>query len=114
MNEILGKSTTFLQAVPGSSLETSVRCSVWYLFIIIGLKSNYKSIMKEITLRVPDQKVEFVLELFDQLGIEVTSEELEIPEEHKAIVRERIKTAKEEEMVPWKEARKQFTFKTRE
>ena len=50
------------------------------------------------------------MELVRQLGLEVT-EDVEIPEEHKKIVRERIKTAKPEEMVPWEEARKQFTFK---
>lgn len=68
--------------------------------------------MKEIILKIPDQKVDFVLELIEQLGLEISSEEMEIPEEHKAIVRERIKTAKPEDMVPWEEARKQFTFKT--
>ena len=45
-----------------------------------------------------------------QLGFEI-SLEVEIPEEHKTIVRDRIKTGKMEEMLPWEEARKQFTFK---
>ena len=66
--------------------------------------------MKEIKLRVPDAKLHFFMELIKQLGFEV-SEETEIPEEHKAIVRERIKTAKPEDMIPWEEARKEFTFK---
>lgn len=52
------------------------------------------------------------MELIRQLGIHV-SEEVEIPEEHKAIVRERIKTAKPEEMIPWEEARKQLSFKVK-
>lgn len=69
--------------------------------------------MKEIILKVPDQKVDFVLQLIEQLGLETTSEFQEIPEEHKAIVRERIRTAKPEDMVPWEEARKQFTFKSK-
>lgn len=68
--------------------------------------------MKEIKLKVPDAKLQFFMELINQLGFEV-SEESEIPEEHKAIVRERIKTAKPEEMVSWKNARKQFTFKSK-
>ena len=68
--------------------------------------------MKEIILKVPDQKVDFVLQLIEQLGLETTSEFQEIPEEHKTIVRERIRTAKPEDMVPWEEARKQFTFKS--
>jgi hypothetical protein len=69
--------------------------------------------MKEIILKIPDQKVDSVLELIEQLGLEVSSEDMDIPEEHKATVRERIKTAKPEDMVPWEEARKQFTFKTK-
>lgn len=66
--------------------------------------------MKEVTLKIPDKKLNFFMELIKQLGFEV-SEEAEVPEEHKAIVRERIKTAKAEDMVPWKDALKQFTFK---
>ena len=51
--------------------------------------------MKEIILKVPDQKVDFVLELVKQLGLEVESEEIEIPEEHKNIVREQISKSQE-------------------
>ena len=68
--------------------------------------------MKEITLKVPDQKVDFVLQLIEQLGLETSTALEEIPEEHKAIVRERIKTSKPEDLIPWEEARKQFTFKS--
>lgn len=68
--------------------------------------------MKEITLKVPDHKIDFVLELFEQLGIEI-SDDIEIPEEHKEIVRERIRTSDPEKLIPWDEARKQFKFKTR-
>jgi hypothetical protein len=66
--------------------------------------------MKEVTLKIPDNKVGFFMELVGQLGFEVC-EEPDILEEHKAIVRERIKTAKSDDMVPWTEARKQLTFK---
>jgi len=52
------------------------------------------------------------MELIKNLGFKV-NEEPEIPEEHKDIVRERVKTAKPEDMVPWKEARKQFSFKSK-
>ena len=69
--------------------------------------------MKEIIIKVPDYKVDFVLELIEQLGLETESEEYEIPEEHTAIVRERIKTSKPENLIPWEEARKQFTFESR-
>lgn len=66
--------------------------------------------MKEVLLKIPDKKYNFFMELITQLGFEV-AEVVEIPEEHKAIVRERIRTARPEEMVPWKEARKQFRSK---
>jgi len=66
--------------------------------------------MKEITLKIPDKKLSFFIELIKQLGFEI-AEKAEIPEEHKAIVRERIRTSKPEDLIPWEEARKQFTFK---
>ena len=68
--------------------------------------------MKQITLNIPDNKYQFFLELVRNLGFE-KAEELDIPEEHKAIVRERIKNSKPEEMIPWHEARKQLRFKSK-
>ncbi|MEX0845330.1 MAG: hypothetical protein WD022_08605 [Balneolaceae bacterium] len=94
----------------------SLREKLSVLFDVYSLLLTHHEItnsMKEIILKIPDQKVDFVLELIEQLGLEVSSEEMEIPTEHKAIVRERIKTAKPEDMIPWEEARKQFTFKTK-
>ena len=66
--------------------------------------------MKEVIIRIPEKKLAFFKELISQLGFEVF-EQIDIPEEHKAIVRERIQTAKAEERVPWKEARKQLSYK---
>lgn len=66
--------------------------------------------MKEITLKIPEKKIDFYIELFKQLGIEI-SEEHEISEEQKNIVRERIKLSKPEELIPWSEAKKQLSFK---
>ena len=60
--------------------------------------------MKEITLKIPDTKFSFFMELVKQLGIEV---------ENKNLVRERIKTAKQEDYVSWEDARKQLKFKTK-
>jgi alcohol dehydrogenase YqhD (iron-dependent ADH family) len=62
--------------------------------------------MKEITLKIPDTKFRFLMELFNQLGIEVLQNDYTIPEEHKEIVRERLKNAKDEDFTPWEEARK--------
>ncbi len=39
------------------------------------------------------------------------TEELPIPEEHKAIVRERIRNSNPDDLIPWEEARKQLRFK---
>lgn len=67
--------------------------------------------MKKITLEVPDHKVNFVIELINQLGLK-SSEQPEIPEEHKEIVRERIRTSSQDDLVSWKEARKRLKFKS--
>jgi hypothetical protein len=66
--------------------------------------------MKEITLKVPDAKLSFFLELVKELGFEVTND-FQIPEEHISTVKERIKSSNPEDAILWKEARKQFTFK---
>jgi hypothetical protein len=66
--------------------------------------------MKEVTLKVPDSKLAFFIELVNQLGFEILQEQ-EIPESHKIIVRERLKTAKQEDVISWKEARKKLSFK---
>lgn len=68
--------------------------------------------MKEVTQKIPDKKLDFFMELVSQLGFEVCKE-VDIPEEHKAIVRERIKTAMPEDLVSWTEAHKQFNFKSK-
>ena len=47
--------------------------------------------MKEIVLKVPEQKLNFFMELVKLLGFEVVREtESEIPQEHKELVRTRI------------------------
>ena len=69
--------------------------------------------MTEITLKIPDTKFSFFMELVKQLGIEVDNKNIEIPEEHKNLVRERIKTAKQEDYVSWEDAREQLKFKTK-
>ena len=68
--------------------------------------------MKEVTVKIPDNKYQFFMELVSNLGFDRT-EEIDIPEEHKAIVRERIKNSKPEELIPWQEARKRLRFKSK-
>ena len=45
--------------------------------------------MKEVTIKIPEAKINFFMELMRQLGFEVTHK-YEIPEEHISIVRDRI------------------------
>ena len=65
--------------------------------------------MKEITLKVPDHKVDFVMELIEQLGLDVSGEP-DIPEEHKAIVRERINKSKNnpDRLLDWEQVKDSF------
>ena len=67
--------------------------------------------MTEITLKIPDSKVLFFKELVQNLGFDFTIRVDAIPEEHKTIVRDRIKTAKKEDYISWEEARKQLKVK---
>ena len=68
--------------------------------------------MREVTLKIPEEKFEFYMELFGQLGLE-TELEYEIPEDHKEIVRERIRNSRSEDLIPWEEARKKLKFKSK-
>ena len=67
--------------------------------------------MKEITVKIPDKKLDFFMELINQLGITI-SREVEIPEQHKAIVRNRIKKSNEnpERFIDWNKANSKFKF----
>lgn len=64
--------------------------------------------MKEITLKIPDTKLHFFIELFNQLGLEVKDEELSISKEHQKIVLDRIKNTKEEDLLNWDEIKDEF------
>ncbi len=64
--------------------------------------------MKQVTLNIPDTKLRFFMELFKQLGLEVSDEEVVIPEEHKEIVLERIQNTKEEDLLNWDDIKDDF------
>lgn len=51
------------------------------------------------------------MELVQNLGF-VKPEDFDISEEHKAIVKERIKNSEPEALISWQDARKQLCFKT--
>ena len=61
--------------------------------------------MREVNLKIPEEKFEFYMALFEQLGLEAEME-YEIPGEHKEIVRERIRNSNPEDLIPWKKAKK--------
>jgi hypothetical protein len=46
-------------------------------------------VMKEVTLKIPDDRLSFFMELFEQLGLEV-ADSVSVPDEQKEVVRERI------------------------
>jgi hypothetical protein len=49
--------------------------------------------MREITLKIPDKKISFFMELVNQLGLEIKNDII-IPEKHSQIVLERIEASK--------------------
>ena len=67
--------------------------------------------MKEVTLKIPDQKFDFFMNLVKELGFE-ESEKVEIPEEHKKVVRERVKKSEDnpQRLVEWDEVKDNFKF----
>jgi hypothetical protein len=65
--------------------------------------------MKEVTLKIPENRLTFFMELVEQLGFEVAGE-LEISEEHKAMVRDRIKKSDQnpERLLDWEQVQDNF------
>jgi len=65
--------------------------------------------MKEVTLKIPENRLTFFMELVEQLGFEVAGE-LEISEEHKAFVRDRIKKSDQnpERLLDWEQVQDNF------
>ncbi|CAN5147535.1 hypothetical protein BH23BAC3_BH23BAC3_25390 [soil metagenome] len=66
-------------------------------------------IMKEITLKIPDKKLGFFMELMKELGFEIR-DEIEIPEEQQEEVNKRLKLIDSGEMSTcnWNEAEKEI------
>ena len=64
--------------------------------------------MKQIVLSVPNNKFNFFMKLINGLGyVKVTDD---ITENHKEIIRSRIKTSKSEDLIDWAKAKKSFKF----
>lgn len=67
--------------------------------------------MKKITLNIPDKQIDFFKELVTKLGFEISQEqEIEISEEHKRIVRNRIKESDQtpERLLNWNDIKDSF------
>ncbi|MEQ6120504.1 hypothetical protein [Reichenbachiella sp. MALMAid0571] len=68
--------------------------------------------MKQVTLNIPDSKYQFFIELVKNLGFDKAEELDIIPEEHKAIVRERSLKSKEnpDRLLDWDQVQDNFRF----
>lgn len=64
--------------------------------------------MKEVTLKVQEDKYRFFMELMAQLDFVQVEEDFEVPEFHKSIVRERLATYKNEEQYKWEDIKDKF------
>ncbi|MEN8248919.1 MAG: addiction module protein [Bacteroidota bacterium] len=67
--------------------------------------------MKQITINIPESKYNFFIELIHNLGFK-KAEEYDIPEEHKAIVRERIEKYNQDpdRLLYWEDVQDDFKF----
>ncbi len=65
--------------------------------------------MKEVTIKIPDTKFNFFMELMKQLGFEVTHK-YDIPEEHISVVMDRIKKSEEDptRLENWEDVKENF------
>jgi hypothetical protein len=65
--------------------------------------------MKEVILKVSEKKLDFFMELFERLGLEVSSAP-DISEEQKTIIRERILKSAEnpDRLLDWEEVQDSF------
>ena len=72
--------------------------------------------MKEITLKIPDKDIASFLKVLQKLDYVEISEHSDIPEQHKDIVRDRIKKSHSDpnRLQPWDEARHTLNVKSRQ
>lgn len=67
--------------------------------------------MQEVTLKIPEKKYGFFMELIKQLGFEV-QDKIAIPKEHKKIVLDRMKKSKQnpDRLLDWENVKDDFKF----
>ena len=68
--------------------------------------------MREVTLKVPDNKLAFIIDLTKQLGFEAFVEDVEINDIQKETVRERIRKTNENpgRLLAWGDVKDSFKF----
>ncbi len=64
--------------------------------------------MTEITLKIPDSKLEFFIELFKKLGLEIKNKNFSIPQKHQNIVLDRIANTNDDELLDWENVKDDF------
>ena len=67
--------------------------------------------MPRVVINVPDEKLAEFNQVMQQMGFQPQEENFTVPEWHKDIVRERIRTAKEEDYIPWEEVKRKLDEK---
>jgi len=71
--------------------------------------------MKRVTIKVPEKKLEFFMKLMEELDFKtqegnvlISDDENDIPEMHKAIVRNRISKSNPEKLLDWDKVQDEF------
>lgn len=66
--------------------------------------------MKQIILNIPEQQLDFFMQLIKNLGYEAELNDFNISEEDKKLVRKRIETAENDSMLTLSEVKRQLNF----
>ncbi|MCD9575764.1 hypothetical protein [Flavobacterium soyae] len=68
--------------------------------------------MTQITLNIPDNELSFFMQLIEKFNYETVINEFSVSEEMKNLLDDRRSTSKEDDFLPWNEAKKQLRFKS--
>lgn len=69
--------------------------------------------MKQITLNIPENELNFFMKLIDKFNYETVVNDMSISQEMKSVLDERRKTSKTIDFIPWNEAKNKIRFKTK-
>lgn len=67
--------------------------------------------MTQITLNIPDEELTFFMKLIEKFNYETIITDFSLSEEMKNVLDLRRATSKQEDFIPWNEARKQLVLK---